>query len=265
MKKKLSVFNLVSVALVIAINYVSQAIRINETTIGEVSNKYFNLFTPASYAFAIWGLIFIALIAYGIYQVKMAFFSEKPSEFIEETGYWLIIANVLNCIWVFVFAFEYTGLSVLVMLGILYSLIKIILNTNMEKKSVSRATYIFGWLPIGIYSGWIAVATIANISAYLAKLNWDGGILSEANWTITMIVIATALYLIMMYARNMREFAAVGIWALLAIYVRHQNEYENIAYVALSGCAIILIAILWSAYKNRKTNLVSNTSQESQI
>ena len=265
MKKILSVLNLVSVLLVIGINYISQAIRINETTIGEVSNKYFNLFTPASYAFAIWGFIFIALIAYGIYQVKIAFFSEKPSEFIEETGYWLIIANMLNCIWVFVFAFEYTGLSVLVMLGILCSLIKIILNTNMEKKPVSRSIYIFGWLPIGIYSGWIAVATIANISAYLAKLNWDGGILSEANWTITMIVIATVLYLIMIYTRNMREFAAVGIWALFAIYMRHQNEYENIAYVALAGSTIILIAALWSAYKSRKTNLASNTSHESLI
>ncbi len=81
MKKRLSVLNLVSVLLVLAINYISQAIRINETTIGEVSNKYFNLFTPASYAFAIWGLIFIALVAYGIYQVKMAFFSNKPAHF----------------------------------------------------------------------------------------------------------------------------------------------------------------------------------------
>ncbi len=51
--------NLVSVLLVIAINYVSQAIRINETTIGEVSNKSFNLFTPASYTFAIWALLAI--------------------------------------------------------------------------------------------------------------------------------------------------------------------------------------------------------------
>ncbi len=261
MKKRLSVLNLVSVLLVIAINYVSQAIRINETTIGEVSNKYFNLFTPASYAFAIWGLIFTALIAYGFYQVKIAFFSKKSSKFIEETGYWFIITNLLNCVWVFVFAYDYTGISVLVMLGILLSLIKIILNTNMEKEPVSRTTFIFGWLPIGIYSGWIAVATIANVSAYLAKLNWNGGFLSESGWTITLIVIATALYLIMIYTRNMREFAAVGIWALFAIYIRHQYEYENIAYVALAGCALILIAILWSIYKSRQTNLVLKSSE----
>lgn len=263
MKKKLAIFNFLSVILVITVNYVSQAIRINETTIGEVSNKYFNLFTPAGYAFAIWGLIFLGLLAYGIFQVRSAYFSQKKSEFIDQTGYWFIIANLLNCSWVFAFAYDFTGLSVLIMLGILFSLIKIIVNTNMERWNAPFATIAFIWWPICIYSGWIAVATIANVSAYLAKLKWDGGFLSEVSWTIIMIVVATILNLIMIYKRNMREFAAVGIWALFAIYIRHQNDYQNIAKTALAGCVLILIAIFWSAYKGRKTSLVLNSNEQS--
>lgn len=258
MKKRLSILNLASVLTVIGVNYISQAVRINETTIGEVSNKYFNLFTPASYAFAIWGLIFVSLIAYGIYQVKLAFFDGSQGKFIEETGYWLIIANALNCIWVFVFAYEYTGVSVLVMLGILWSLIRIILNTNMARKSVSRSTFVFGWLPIGIYGGWITVATVANIAAYLAKWNWTGGILSESTWTMIMIVIATAIYLTMIFKRRTIGFAAVGIWALFAIYVRHQNEYETIAYMALICCGLIFIALVWGLFKVGNSGIRSN-------
>lgn len=135
----------------------------------------------------------------------------------------------------------------------------------MDIKPVSRSTFIFGWLPIGIYSGWIAVATIANISAYLAKLDWDGGFLSESEWTITMIVIATVLYLMMIFLRNMREFAAVGIWALYAIYIRHQDEYVSIAYPALVACGIILIAIVWNTFRTRKSKLVFKAGAESQI
>jgi len=254
MRKKLALLNLLSVILVIAVNYISQAIRINETTIGEVSNKYFNLFTPAGYAFAIWGLIFLGLLAYGIFQVRRAYFSQKKSEFIEQTGYWFILANLLNCTWVFAFAYEYTGLSVLIMLGILFSLIKIILNTNMEKWDAPIEIIAFVWWPICIYSGWIAVATIANIAAYLAKLNWDGGFLSEATWTIVMIGIATILNLIMIYKRNMREFAAVGVWALIAIYVRHKDNMENIAHTALAGSLLILIYMAIHGFQNRKTN-----------
>ncbi|MFK7814047.1 MAG: tryptophan-rich sensory protein [Maribacter sp.] len=263
MKKRLAILNLVSVILVIAINYVSQAIRINETTIGEVSNKYFNLFTPASYAFAIWGLIFIALIAYGIYQVKIAFSNTQSSDFIEKTGYWFIITNLLNCVWVFVFAYEYTGLSVIVMLGILFSLLQIIRNTNMDNDSVSRSTIIFGWLPIGIYSGWIAVATIANIAAYLSKLNWDGAFFSEQQWTVIMMAIATLVNIFMVWKRNMREFAFVGIWALLAIYFRHNGNISALANMALTCSIILAIVIIVHAIQNRKGNPFLNSKASS--
>ncbi|WP_339626827.1 tryptophan-rich sensory protein [uncultured Maribacter sp.] len=254
MKKILSVLNLASVILVIAVNYISQIMQFNGTTIGEISSRYVNLFTPASYAFAIWGIIFLALLAYGIFQVRRAFFSKKESIFIEQTGYWFILANILNCCWVFAFVYDYTGLSVLIMFGILISLIKIILNTNMERWDAPITTIAFVWWPICLYSGWISVATIANISAYLSKLNWNGGLFSEQAWTISMIVVAITLNLLMIWKRNMREFALVGIWALFAIYIRHEGYYNSIANTALIGSIILFIAITVHAFKNRRTN-----------
>ena len=254
MKKTLAVSNLASVVLVVAVNYISQALRLNDTTIGEISNRYDNLFTPASYAFAIWGLIFIGLFTYSIFQVKRAFFGNKPRNFIEQTGYWFIIANVLNSCWVLAFVYDYTGLSVLIMLGILFSLVKIILNTNMERWDAPIAIIAFVWWPICIYSGWIAVATIANISAYLTKLGWNGGFLSGEGWTITMVIVATILNLLMVLKRNMREFALVGVWALFAIYIRHKTNYETIAITALVTSAILLISIAIHGFLNRKTN-----------
>lgn len=254
MKKTRAVLNLLSVILVVAVNYVSQALRLNDTTIGEISKKYDNLFTPASYAFAIWGLIFIGLLAYGIFQVRRAFFSNNPSEFIQQTGYWFVMANVLNSLWVIAFVYDYTGLSILIMLGILFSLIKIILNTNMERWDAPKSTIAFVWWPICLYSGWISVATIANISAYLTKLGWEGAPFSEITWTMIMIVIATSLNLVMIWKRNMREFAAVGVWALFAIFIRHKDSWETIAYTALAGSMLIFVYMAWHGFQHRKTN-----------
>ncbi|MEP2239935.1 MAG: tryptophan-rich sensory protein [Maribacter sp.] len=254
MKKKLSVLNLISVILVIAVNYISQAFSLNDTTIGEMSAQYENLFTPAGYAFAIWGVIFLGLLAYGIFQVRRAFFSNKPSDFIEQTGYWFFIANILNCCWVFAFMYNYTGLSVIIMLGILLSLIKIILNTNMERWDAPIEVLAFVWWPICLYSGWISVATIANISAYLSKLDWNGGILSEQAWTINMIVAATIINLLMIWKRNMREFALVGVWALIAIFIRHNGSNIYIAYSAMTGSIILFIAVAIHGIKNHKTS-----------
>lgn len=112
----------------------------------------------------------------------------------------------------------------------------------------------FGWWPISIFAGWISIATIANIAAYLSKIGWSGGFLTPIDWTIVMIVVATLLNLVLIYTRGMREFAVVGVWALIAIYVRHQNSYESIAMTALVGAAFIFISVFVHAFMNRKIN-----------
>lgn len=207
MAKQLSITNTVSVFIVVLINYISQVYRLNNTTIGEVSAQYDNLFTPAGYAFSIWGLIFLSLIAYSVFQIRRSFFSSKTSEFVKQTGWWFALANILNASWVIAFSYDFIGLSVLIMLGILVSLIQIIRNTDMECWDAPIEIIAFVWWPICLYSGWITVATIANISAYLTKLGWDGSPLSEETWTITMIVAAVIINLLIILKRNMREFA----------------------------------------------------------
>ncbi len=253
MKKIYAIVNLLSVVLVLAVNGLSQAQRWNDTTIGEQSDQYENLFTPAGYAFSIWGLIFIMLLAYGIFQIRRAFFSNKKSPFIEQTGWWFAIANILNAAWVVAFTYEYIGLSVVIMIGILSSLLLVIWRTNMERWDAPIEVIAFVWWPICIYSGWIAVATIANFSAFFSSIGWTGGALTEVVWTMVMITIAVLLNVLMVWLRNMREFAAVAIWAFVAIFIRHKDQYESIAYYALTGAIVLFIITMIHAYRNRET------------
>ena len=123
----------------------------------------------------------------------------------------------------------------------------------MERWDAPRPVIFWIWWPICLYSGWIAVATIANISAYLAKLEWSF-MFSEVTWTVIMIIVATALNLFMISTRNMREFAGVGVWALVAISVRHWGSVEALQWTALIGAIILLGAITAHGYKNRETS-----------
>lgn len=254
MKKKLAILNLLSVILVLTVNGLSQTQRWNNTTIGEVSARYDNLFTPAGYAFSIWGFIFLALVGYAIFGFKRAFFSKKDTPHLEQTGYWFAIANVLNAAWVVAFTWDYIALSVLIMLGILISLLKIVLKTNMERWDAPIEIIAFVWWPICFYSGWIAVATIANISAFIISLGVELSQLTQI--IITMIMITVAVYLnnLMINLRNMREFAMVGAWALFAIFIRHNGEIPAVAYYALAGAVVLTVAAGIHAYQNRATN-----------
>lgn len=254
MNRNLTILNFLSVVLLIIVNYFSQVLRLNNNTIGSLSAEYRNLFTPEGYAFSIWGLIFILLLAYSGFQIYMAFFSNEDSDFITQTGPWFAIANFANAGWVVVWLYEHTALSVVLMFVILFSLIMVIRRTNMERWDAPFEIIAFVWWPICLYAGWISVAAIANVAAYLAKIGWRGRVFSEVDWTIIMLIVAIVINLLIVYRRNMREFAAVGIWALIAIYVRHSERYPEIAYVALGGAFIIGIYTIYHGYVNRKSN-----------
>lgn len=265
MSRNLTILNLISVILLIIVNYFSQTLQLNNNTIGSLSQEYRNLFIPEGYAFSIWGLIFLALLAYCGYQVYVAFFSDRDDDFITDVGPWFAIANFANAGWVVVWLYEHTGLSVIFMFIILFSLIMVIHKTRMEIWDASLKIIVFTWWPICLYAGWITIATIANIASYLAKIGWDGWLFTERQWTIIMILVAVLINLLIIYKRNMREFAAVGIWALIAIYVRHIERMPIIAYVALFGAMILSIYTLYHGYVHRKTNPIYKLLNKSDV
>jgi hypothetical protein len=253
MKKIYAIVNTLIILLVIFWNYWSNTGAINGKTVGGLSDQYANYFTPAGYAFAIWGIIFLGLLVLGISQLIWAFKDTKNSDSILQIGPWLSIANIGNGLWLWFWLHEQTGISVLIMLLILFSLSKAIINLNMEIWDAPASIIAFVWWPISAYSGWIAVATIANISSWLAKLNWVA-VFSEVQWTVIMISVAAILNLILVYKRNMREFAIVGVWAILAIAIRHWGSIPVIQWTAISWLIVLSIAILIHGLKNRHSN-----------
>jgi hypothetical protein len=253
MKKVYAIVNTIIVIAVIYWNYWSNSGGVNGKTVGELSNEYANLFTPAGYAFAIWGIIFFGLIVFCVNQLVLAFKGGENSESILQTGPWLALANIGNGAWLWFWLQEQTGASVLIMIFILFSLNQVILRLNMERWDAPISVITKVWWPICAYSGWIAVATIANIAAWLAKLNWSAG-LTEMQWTVVMISVAGILNLIVLYTRSMREFALVGIWALLAIAARHWGEIALLQWVSLIWASVLAVAVSFHGLKNRKTN-----------
>jgi FtsH-binding integral membrane protein len=124
----------------------------------------------------------------------------------------------------------------------------------MELDDLALKKFAFVFWPFCIYSGWISVALIADIAAYLTKIKWNGFGISQISWAIIMIIIAGVLNIFITWKRNMREFALVGVWALVAISVSNKNGEQSIVYGALIVAALIFISISIHAYKNRKEN-----------
>lgn len=257
MKKTLPIANALAISLTIAVNYVSNSGLLNGNSMKTISDKYFNYFTPAGFAFSIWGLIYVGLLGFVFYTGSNMLNDDKKQNILSKIGWWFVLSCLANSLWVVAWLYDYTGASVIIMSVILFSLLKIIVNTRMELDAHPIKDYLFIYWPFALYSGWITVALIANISAYLTKINWDGWGISDVNWAIIMVCIAGLVNILMILKRNLREFAIVGIWALFAISVSNSKNINGISITYTCYVVMFIIAafIVWSGSKNSNRSL----------
>ena len=257
MKTRLQLLNGIAFVATVVMNYLSNTGLMNNTTIGKISDGLQTLFTPASYAFSIWGLIYLLLLGFVIYQGRSLFVKVSDDDFVLRIGYWFVVSCIANSCWIVSWIYGYTGISCLFIVLLLGSLLKIVWNNRMELWDAPISIVVFLWWPFVIYSGWVTVASIANISTYLVKINWGGLGLSPVMWTAIMIIIATGINLVITWKRNMREFALVGAWALIAIGVANKDIEMVVANIAFVAAGVLLLSSAFHAFTNRAVHPVT--------
>lgn len=251
MKKTLQVSNIIALIITIVMNYLSNTGIFNGNTMATVSAKYQNSFTPSGYAFSIWGIIYLGLTAFVVHQSKGLFKKSETPAVVSNIGWLFVISCVANCAWILAWLYDFTGLSVIIMGMLLFCLLRIIMVTRMELDTVSLKKVALEWWPFSIYTGWILVAIIANIAAYLTKLNWNGFGISGESWTIIMICAAAVINFYLIWSRNLRETALAGAWGIYAVAVANWNDAPNIVYTAVIAAAFLVINTAVHAYRNR--------------
>lgn len=248
-------FNLSAILAAFLTNVLANVAPINGRTIGDIANTTFAgvLVIPANYAFAIWGLIYVGLIGFGIYQFLPP---GLRSPRLHRMGYWLIVASLAQIVWVFLFQFQQFVLSFMAMLAILVSLIAIYWRLDIGGDRISLRQRWLCDYPLSLYLGWISVATIVNGATTLYAVGWNGWGLSPQVWTIAMLAVAGAIGAVITLQRDDPVFPLVLIWAFVAISVR-QGDRATISMTAI-GLAIA-IGLLWLLARLRR-QLSSQTS-----
>lgn len=254
MKKTLQIANVLAFIVTLYFNYASSVGVFNDRTQAEMSATYHTLFTPAGYAFSIWGLIYLLLFGFVTYQSRSLFVSVRDDSFVMRTGWWFVLSCAANSLWCYLFVSDMVLASVVVIFFLLFCVLKIVLNNAMELWDAPISVIVCLWWPFVSYSGWLTVACIANVATYLVKIQWDGLGLAPELYAVFIIGIAIAINLIVTWTRNMREFALVGAWALAGIAVANQSLENMVQSVAVVGAVILVVNSSIHAFRNRNTN-----------
>jgi hypothetical protein len=220
----------------IVINTLSNIFPLNGVSVGNLSNALFASvqIIPANYAFAIWGLIYIGLIAFSIYQLQP---TQRENPRLQHSGYLLAIACISQCAWIYLFLARLFPLSNLAMLGILVPLMVMYQRLGIGRERVSRQERWFIHLPISVYLGWISVATIVNVAIGLYSLKWNGGGIAPSVWTVVMMAIASVIAVVISIQRRDTAYVLVIVWALVAISIRQ----ANIPLIVMTGWGLAIV------------------------
>jgi len=221
--------NLLLFAGMIVMNYLANALPLNNKTTGELSDALPNLFVPAGITFSIWGIIYLLLLIYCVVQFT------STNQLVISYISWVFALNcVLNALWIVCWHYQKISLSLLVMTGILISLIYINMMIKGLPVGMIKAAF-------GVYLGWICIATIANVTALLVHFNWNGFGLPGEVWAIIMISAGAVITVLSVYRLRNPFIGLAVIWAFTGIIIKRQSDYKSI--VAVSAAAIVLVVI----------------------
>lgn len=243
MKNLIRWLNAAGLAAVLAVNGLAQWLPINGKTTGEISAKYPVLITPAPYAFSIWSIIYLLLIGFVIYQFKPR---AGKSKNVQNIGPWFIISCLFNVAWILLWHYEKLTSSVFIMFALLISLIVIYSAIRKDKQPPAPMEQWLVRLPFSIYLGWICVASIVNAAVVLYAAEWNGFGLSDAAWTITLLIAASLLAVVIGFRFVDPAFVLVFVWSFIAIAVK-QDQQPEVSLSASIAAAILMIAaiVIW--------------------
>ncbi len=227
---------LISVVLVILMNFLSNAIPFGGQTNADVSVKFPTLITPAGYAFSIWGVIYLMLLVFAVFQLQRA----KEIRFYTLVWPYILIGCGANMLWLIAFQNEWLGVSVLIISVLLWSLISIFKLFYRLRLVLNTTHRYFFQVPFSLYFGWVSVATMVNFAVFLTSLNLKLFAGREEITAVVLLILGFALAMFLLIGQKDYVFSLSVVWAYVAIWIANA-EVASVMHTT-KYAAIVLIA-----------------------
>ncbi len=230
----------VAYVAMVVVNFLANSLPINNRSTGEISDAYPNLFAPAGPAFSIWGLIYLLLAGYVLYQFVKK--DQKTEDLLQKINPLFIATSFANISWIFAWHYDYIGLSVLIMAILLILLIKI--ADVIRKTEFTTKEKLFISTPFSVYFGWITVASIANITVFLVSIGWNGFGIPDFVWMSIVLLVGALIGILRLRKDKNIAYGLVLVWAYAWILFKHLSATGfNGQYPSVIGTLVICLVL----------------------
>lgn len=246
----LKIVNIFAFLAMVLMNILAEVLPIGGMTTGEISAGYDSIFTPAGITFSIWGVIYLLVGYFAVWQA----FSAQPEQ-IEKIGLSFALTCALNIAWIVTWHYKMVFLStiiIVILLLALYALRQSVANGNM----VIKATF-------SIYLAWILVASIASIFIAIGQL-FTGFAFSVFAKILAAVCLATGLLTTFVRLKKYSDwpYAVTMIWAIGGIMYKHASpsgfdkEYTSMILITITAIVLLVIMTILR-YTLKKTEVIN--------
>nr|WP_246316002.1 tryptophan-rich sensory protein [Kineococcus aurantiacus] len=196
------------------------------------------LVAPAGPAFGIWSVVYTGLVGLSAWQALPAHREDFRQR---ATGWWTAASLLLNAVWIGTVQAGWLGVSVLVIAVLLVVLVRTF-TLLLRERPTSRAEAALVDGTVGLYLGWVSIATVANTAAALRAAGLTSG---ETGWAVGVLGVATAVgAFTAVRSRGRLAFGAGLAWGLGWVAAgragAEQNTSTTVAVAA--GVAATVVA-----------------------
>ena len=200
------------------------------------------LIAPATPAFSVWSVIYLGLIVYAVWQLLPG---QSSAERHRRLGYWIAASLVLNAFWILSIQFDLLPLSVPIIVVLLAVLVQAFLQA-IAYPPTSVADGIITDATIGLYLGWVCVATAANVTALLVASGFTGWGLAPELWSVVVVAVAAAVGVVLAVVSRGRISPALTLaWGLTWVAVgRLAGEPGSLVTGIAASVAVAIVLIV---------------------
>lgn len=220
---------------------------------GAIAQEFRSSILPATYAFAIWGPIFILCSLYAIYQALPA---QRENPVFRAIGWWTAGTFLANGVWIYAFTGRQFVLAQLIIFASFICAGMAYVRFAHEA-SAARASNIENWLAgpaIGLLFGWITAANVVGLASTLVAQGMSPVGQGAAVGGAALLLFGGAVAFFVLIGSKTGAtgawvaYGAAVLWALTAVAIEQRNASMLTAAAAVVSIVLVLAALLgpWS-------------------
>lgn len=227
----MSILVVSATGVTIIFNSLAAAGYVGDVLPSEISSRYPTVLTPAGYAFSIWSLIYLGITAFSIFQAL-----PSQLERFRRVRTLYIASCVLNCAWIYFWHNNQIAICFAIILLLLATLISILFRIGCM---TVRETWLVQ-APLGIYAGWVTVASIANFAIMLVFLEVRMSLTTQ-NILAVILILCAAIIAVAVRVKLQNFFYPLAVaWGVTAIAVKQSG---NTAIVVAAAAAVVVCLV----------------------